>query len=162
VNAYEAVHDSLTGLPNRVLFYDRAEHALAQGRRDGRSLAVALLDLDRFKEVNDTLGHEAGDTLLKELSSRLQGALREGDTVSRLGGDEFGLVFITERMDEVRGVVARIEAALDRPFAVRGLSIGVEASVGIALYPSTAAQRKRFSGTPTSPCVRPRRRARGM
>ena len=87
----QALHDPLTGLPNRLLFDDRIERAISQAERDGTRLAIVMLDLDRFKEVNDSLGHKAGDELL-ESRRRLQGALRTSDTAARLGGDEFGLL----------------------------------------------------------------------
>ena len=89
---HQSLHDALTGLPNRTLFRDRIEQAVANGRRAGRPCAVMLIDLDRFKEINDTLGHHAGDRLLEEVARRLQRSLGEGDTVARLGGDEFGVL----------------------------------------------------------------------
>ena len=91
-NRHQALHDALTDLPNRTLFHDRIEQALRHGRRDRMLGAVLLIDLDRFKEVNDTLGHQKGDHLLKEIGLRLSGALRESDTIARLGGDEFGVL----------------------------------------------------------------------
>ena len=91
-NRHQALHDALTDLPNRTLFHDRIEQALRQARRERMLGAVLLIDLDRFKEVNDTLGHQKGDSLLKDIGIRLRGALRESDTIARLGGDEFGVL----------------------------------------------------------------------
>jgi diguanylate cyclase (GGDEF)-like protein len=133
---HQAFHDALTGLPNRTLFYDRAQQAILASRRDGEVTALLLIDLDRFKEVNDTLGHHIGDLLLKEVGPRLQDILRAADTVARLGGDEFGLVLrnVTDP-DEIGHVVDRITTALEQPFVVEDLRLDIEASIGIALYP---------------------------
>ena len=133
---HQAFHDALTGLPNRTLFYDRAQQAILASRRDGEVTALLLIDLDRFKEVNDTLGHHIGDLLLKEVGPRLQDILRAADTVARLGGDEFGLVLrnVTDP-DEIGHVVDRITTALEQPFIVEDLRLDIEASIGIALYP---------------------------
>ena len=126
-----ALHDALTGLPNRTLFGERVERALAS-RPAGRQAAVLLIDLNRFKEVNDTLGHDHGDALLREVSERLRGAMREGDTLARLGGDEFA-VLLAELPN--RGTAAelagRLQDALRRPFALRGLAVELEASIAV-------------------------------
>jgi len=132
---HQALHDSLTGLPNRVLFRDRIAVALADGRRTAGRAAVLLLDLDRFKEINDTLGHASGDELLQQLSLRLSRALRETDTIARLGGDEFGIVIRTGDAADVRDAVGRIQSALEQPFEIGGLSFEVGASIGGALFP---------------------------
>ena len=92
LNEYQALHDGLTGLPNRTLFYDRIRQAILTAGREGGRVAVMMMDVDRFKEINDTLGHHVGDALLEELARRLQNVLRTSDTVARLGGDEFGLL----------------------------------------------------------------------
>jgi diguanylate cyclase (GGDEF)-like protein len=128
----QALHDALTGLPNRLLFADRVDHALAAAGRTGAQPVVMLLDLDRFKDVNDTLGHHYGDQLLVELAARLQSSLRPVDTVARLGGDEFAVLLPDG--GAVAGTLAatRILASLDRPFTLAGITIGVEASIGIA------------------------------
>jgi diguanylate cyclase (GGDEF)-like protein len=134
-----AFHDSLTGLPNRVLLEDRIAHAVSAAPRRGRGLAVAFLDLDDFKLVNDSLGHAAGDQLLGTVAQRLRASVREGDTVARLGGDEFAILI--EDVDDVHAVVElaeRIFAALRRPIAVGGKEIYVHASVGIALDAAAA------------------------
>ncbi|WP_300452180.1 diguanylate cyclase [Accumulibacter sp.] len=132
-----AHHDQLTDLPNRVLLTDRLAQALAQARRDRGTLALMFLDLDKFKPVNDTLGHDIGDLLLKEVALRLQSCVpRESDTVSRLGGDEFVILLaqIDKAVDAV--VVAhKVLAALDRPFNIGPHAISISASLGIAVYP---------------------------
>jgi diguanylate cyclase (GGDEF)-like protein len=133
-----ALHDSLTGLPNRVLFRDRIDQVLADARRCGGRAAVMLLDLDRFKEINDVLGHANGDELLRGFSARLLRSLRESDTVARLGGDEFGIVMRVSGVDDVREAADRIHGALEEPFAIGDLSLDVGASIGGALFPDDA------------------------
>jgi diguanylate cyclase (GGDEF)-like protein len=135
-NEHQALHDALTDLPNRTLFHDRVGQALAAARRDHLPVAVMIMDLDRFKEVNDTLGHASGDELLKQAGVRLRAALRESDTVARLGGDEFG-VLLPKVVDSAAAVsVARkLRSALEEPFTIHGLALQIEASIGIALYP---------------------------
>jgi diguanylate cyclase (GGDEF)-like protein len=134
---HQAMHDSLTGLPNRVLFRDRLEQALHSARRrNPGEVAVMFLDLDRFKEVNDTLGHESGDILLREVGQRLAHSLRAGDSVARLGGDEFAV--LASGLDDADGalIVARkLRQAVEWPFTLRGLTLEVEASIGIAIFP---------------------------
>jgi diguanylate cyclase (GGDEF)-like protein/PAS domain S-box-containing protein len=132
---HQALHDALTGLPNRTLLRDRLEQAIRQGRRDRSSFALLLLDLDRFKEVNDALGHHAGDQLLQEVARRISGALRESDTVARLGGDEFAVICAGASPEVASTTVARIQSALSRSFTLDGLRIGIAASIGIAYYP---------------------------
>jgi diguanylate cyclase (GGDEF)-like protein len=133
---HDALHDTLTGLPNRALFADRATQAIAASRRAGGSAAVALMDLDRFKEVNDTLGHLQGDQLLVEVGTRLAHVLRAQDTIARLGGDEFGIV-LSDVGDEadVLSVADRVRSALLPPVELEGIMVQVDASVGLALYP---------------------------
>ncbi len=130
--SYQAMHDTLTGLPNRTLFLERASAALSE---TGRA-AVALLDLDRFKEVNDTLGHETGDRLLCEVAECLERAAHGRATVARLGGDEFAVV-VTDIIgrEEAVGIVRDLEAALTRPMSVDGITLAVRASAGVALAP---------------------------
>jgi diguanylate cyclase (GGDEF)-like protein/PAS domain S-box-containing protein len=132
---HDAFHDVLTGLPNRALFLDRVAHALTRSRRDmPRSFAVLLLDIDRFKVVNDSLGHAIGDQLLVLLGQRLQTCLRGGDTVARFGGDEFTIMVesISDVTDATRSA-ARIQAALTEPFVVEGEEIYTSVSIGIAV-----------------------------
>lgn len=130
----QAFRDSLTGLPNRALFMDRLSHGLTRARRRHEHLAVLFLDLDRFKVINDTLGHTVGDQLLVEVGNRLGGSLRPGDTVARLGGDEFGLLLEDVAHAETAEAVAlRIEAELAKPLHFEGREIFITASIGIAL-----------------------------
>ena len=133
-----ALHDSLTGLPNRVLFRDRIDKVLADARRSDGRAAVMLLDLDRFKEINDVLGHANGDELLRGFSGRLQRSLRESDTVARLGGDEFGIVMQVSGPKDVCEAADRIHGALEAPFAIGDLSLDVGASIGGAIFPDDA------------------------
>ena len=133
-----ALHDSLTGLPNRMLFRDRIEQVLADATRNHGRAAVLLLDLDRFKEINDVLGHANGDELLQAFGTRLRRALRDTDTVARLGGDEFGVVMRVSGVEDVSEAAARIHAALDAPFAIGDMSLDVRASIGGALFPNDA------------------------
>ena len=132
--AYQAFHDPLTELPNRTLFMDRLEHALARGSRRKDLTAVMFMDLDDFKIVNDSLGHKVGDHLLVAIASRLQPCLRPGDTVARLGGDEFTVLL--ERIDgeeEATRIAKRISDAMRAPFELAGRSLFVTFSIGIAL-----------------------------
>ena len=130
----QAFRDALTGLPNRALFMDRPSHGLTRARRRHEHVAVLFLDLDRFKVINDTLGHTVGDQLLVEVSNRLGSSLRPGDTVARLGGDEFGLLLEDVADAETAELVAlRIEAELAKPLSFEGREVFVTASIGIAL-----------------------------
>jgi len=131
-----SLSDELTGLPNRRLLSDRLEQALLLARRNGTTCGVLLIDLDRFKEVNDTLGHSYGDLLLRAVAARLGNAFRECDTVSRLGGDEFAIL-LPDIADEAAAVLLarRGLAALHEPFPVDGVNLSVEASIGLALAP---------------------------
>ena len=137
----EALRDGLTGLPNRTLFNDLLQRAVrTAGRKQGR-LAVMLMDLDRFKEINDSLGHHNGDLLLQRLASRLQGVLRDSETIARLGGDEFAVLLpeISDR-SSVLPVVQRVLKTVEEPVAVGGLALRVEASIGIAMFPEQGKQ----------------------
>jgi diguanylate cyclase (GGDEF)-like protein len=134
--AHMARHDALTDLPNRVLLAERLGQALAAARRHGEPLAVLCLDLDRFKQVNDTLGHPVGDALLRAVAERLKSCVREEDTVARLGGDEFAVVQVGLDQPEGAGALARrLVAVLGEPYEVAGHQLVVGASVGIALAP---------------------------
>lgn len=137
---HNAHHDLLTGLPNRRLFLDRLEQEVKHAKRSGLPLAVLFLDLDRFKEVNDSLGHEAGDRLLAEVARRLADCVREDDTVARLGGDEFTVILIGAKQREDVGFVAQaILEALALPFHIAQQPVSVSVSIGIAFYPRDAA-----------------------
>jgi diguanylate cyclase (GGDEF)-like protein len=132
----QAFSDALTDLPNRVLFHDRVEQALRTARREGTCVAVMVMDLDRFKEVNDTLGHRSGDRLLIEVGRNLQRPLRAGDTVARLGGDEFGVLAPGLRGEvDALALAQRLRDALHRPHHIADIEVAVDASVGIAMFP---------------------------
>ena len=136
---HQAHHDELTGLPNRALLLSRTADAVAEAGRAGTRTGFLLLDLDRFKEVNDTLGHPVGDCLLKMVAHRLAHSVRPGDMVARLGGDEFAVLLPAVREARAaREVAARLRAALSQPIHLSGMSFEVEASVGIALCPDDA------------------------
>jgi len=133
---YQALHDALTGLPNRSLFGDRLRQALLAARRNQRMFGVLLLDLDRFKDINDALGHDRGDSLLQEVTARLRSVLRATDTIARLGGDEFAVLTTdAKHPDDVVSTARKILAALDGPFALGDQMVETGASIGIALYP---------------------------
>jgi diguanylate cyclase (GGDEF)-like protein len=132
-----ATHDSLTGLPNRVLLDDRLTQAAAHAERDGHSFAVAMFDLDRFKVVNDSFGHRAGDQLIKEVAHRLAAVARSTDTVARLGGDEF--LFIMDRLarrEDAVQIVRRAVEALSQPIRIGDIDIHASASIGVAMFPA--------------------------
>jgi diguanylate cyclase (GGDEF)-like protein/PAS domain S-box-containing protein len=138
--AHMAHHDALTGLPNRVLLRDRIQQAIAQAHRNGTQLAVLFVDLDHFKTINDSLGHQLGDRLLQSVASRILVCVREGDTVSRVGGDEFVIVIpgLASAAD-ASGVAAKILDVLASAFHLHGNDLHVAASIGISLYPADGA-----------------------
>ena len=133
---HQSLHDALTGLPNRVLFRDRIQQSVRAAERRHGGLAVMIMDLDHFKEVNDTLGHHHGDVLLQEVAERLKTTLRTADTVARLGGDEFGIL-LPEVMgaDDALAVAEILQSALREPFVVDGLTLEMGGSIGIACHP---------------------------
>ncbi len=133
---HQAVHDALTGLPNRVLFRDRVAQAIHTGRRSGQGCSVMLMDLNHFKEINDTLGHHQGDRLLQEVAARLRITLRASDTVARLGGDEFGILLhgIADPVQAATVAKALLER-LREPFAVDATTLQVGGSIGVACHP---------------------------
>lgn len=132
-NLHLAFHDNLTGLPNRALFQDRTEQALVVAQRTGHEVAVMFVDLNRFKEVNDTLGHHYGDLLLVQVAQRFTDTLRAQDSVARLGGDEFAVLLTQTSREEADAAAARLIQALQSPFNVQDIILDVEASIGIAL-----------------------------
>ena len=135
-----ANHDALTGLPNRLLLEDRLQQALVEGRREDEIVAVMFLDLDGFKGVNDTYGHEAGDVLLKQVAIRLLHCVRERDTVARLGGDEFVIVFINVKgVSNVEMIARKIVRSFERSFNISGFTLNVSTSIGVSLYPQHGA-----------------------
>lgn len=131
----QATHDPLTGLPNRSLLMDRLEQAIARAGRDGGRFAVCFLDLDKFKEINDSLGHAAGDNLLRATAQRLSACLRDGDTVARVGGDEFVLILADGGGSQAAPAMRRVAAAVSRPLQLGGGEIGVGCSIGASFYP---------------------------
>jgi diguanylate cyclase (GGDEF)-like protein/PAS domain S-box-containing protein len=133
---YQAYHDILTGLPNRQLFHDRLTQGLLHARREGEMLGVMFLDLDRFKEVNDTLGHEVGDKLLCEVAKRLKVSIRKGDTVARLGGDEFVLLLPKiKQMDNLISLAEKVLESMRVPARIGGNDLKLSTSIGISVYP---------------------------
>uniref|UniRef100_UPI00398366D8 EAL domain-containing protein n=1 Tax=Gaiella sp. TaxID=2663207 RepID=UPI00398366D8 len=138
LNRHQALHDSLTGLPNRACFRERVEQAIAAGDSDGSELALLMIDLDHFKEINDSLGHHYGDLLLVELARRFRSVVRHTDTIARLGGDEFGMLVpkLTGTERDLEPALDRILAAFKEPFQINGVPLHVEASVGIARHPA--------------------------
>ena len=133
---YMAYHDPLTQMPNRTLFFDRLQQMLARAQRTGELMAVCYLDLDDFKPVNDTLGHEAGDHLLIELAQRIRHCVRAGDTVARLGGDEFALLLCgLQTTEECEQTLNRLLASIAMPYQVAGEAASVSASIGFTLFP---------------------------
>lgn len=132
-----AHHDALTGLPNRVLFYDRLNQAIARARRDNELVAILYLDLDGFKHVNDTRGHDVGDALLRDAAKRIVSCIRDSDTVARMGGDEFTVILCNGRTPEsVDRVARKIIDAMDSPFLLHGKTSSVSASIGISFFPN--------------------------
>ncbi|RMD79939.1 MAG: EAL domain-containing protein [Gammaproteobacteria bacterium] len=133
---HQALHDALTGLPNRVLFNDRLRQAILAARREARPLALMITDLDRFKEINDTLGHHYGDLVLRQVARRLEGTLRRSDTIARLGGDEFAVLLPSVRgAQDALQAAAKLVAAMERPVELEGQSFPIGLSVGVALFP---------------------------
>ncbi|MCU1244569.1 MAG: hypothetical protein JWN02_479, partial [Acidobacteria bacterium] len=135
---FQATHDALTGLPNRTLFLERVTQAIAGSGRKGPSVGMIVMDVDRFKDINDTLGHHFGDQLLIEIGRRLAQTLPAGETVARLGGDEFAVKFTAPGLEHATEVAARVATAFDAPYVLGDISIDVNASLGIALYPTHA------------------------
>lgn len=132
---YRALHDELTGLPNRVLFYDRLKKAIFSSQREVKSFSIILIDLNRFKPVNDLYGHNVGDLLLREVARRLKDSVRKADTVARLGGDEYMILFESLPLESALILVEKIARVFSEPFLLAGKALDVGASMGIACYP---------------------------
>jgi diguanylate cyclase (GGDEF)-like protein/PAS domain S-box-containing protein len=140
---HQALHDGLTGLPNRTLLRDRLQQAILLADRDNSGLALLIMDLDRFKDVNDTLGHHSGDDLLQQVGARLRNALRASDTVARMGGDEFAVILPTAGDAELAARVAQtLVKALEQPFTLDGHAVSIGASIGVAAYPEHGSDAK--------------------
>ncbi|HLY64400.1 MAG TPA: diguanylate cyclase [Chloroflexota bacterium] len=134
--AHQALHDALTELPNRVLLADRLRQAILSAHRNKHGLAVMVIDLDGFKDVNDTHGHATGDQVLHQLGPRLRGTLRSVDTVARIGGDEFAIVLpAAGSAADALNIGKKLRAAVRRPFEIEGTQVRIDASIGIALFP---------------------------
>jgi diguanylate cyclase (GGDEF)-like protein/PAS domain S-box-containing protein len=139
ITEHQATHDALTGLANRALFRVKIEGSLGDAARSGMRAALMMLDLDRFKDINDSLGHHAGDAVLTQIASRLRGAVRGTETIARLGGDEFGLLVPDVRdVVDLAPIAQRILRALEGPVLIEGVELTVDASIGIAVYPDDA------------------------
>ena len=134
-NEYLAYHDALTGMPNRRLLEDRLEQALARADRQHHKVAILALDLDNFKEVNDTFGHRVGDLVLKSVVARVEARLRASDTLARTGGDEFTVVADVADALGAQVLVSALQLAFALPFEVEGKLVTTGASIGLALYP---------------------------
>lgn len=132
---HRALHDSLTGLPNRTLLFDRLTHTLEEAHRHGNPVGLFVLDLDRFKEVNDTLGHHSGDLLLQTVGKRISELLRRSDTIARLGGDEFAILLPFTPMSRARRCAEKIIDCLETPIPTSGVDLDIDVSIGIAMYP---------------------------
>jgi diguanylate cyclase (GGDEF)-like protein len=140
-----AHHDLLTGLPNRILFMDRLEQAIARSRRDKSMLAVMFLDLDKFKPINDSMGHSTGDLILKQISERLTSCMRETDTVARFGGDEF-IALITDLKDTKTStqMAKKLDSVIAEPIILDSNEFSLGVSIGISLYPDHADTSERL------------------
>ncbi|MDP1927831.1 MAG: diguanylate cyclase [Thiobacillus sp.] len=132
-----ALHDALTGLPNRRLLFDRLALAIAHAHRNKSTMAVMFLDLDGFKQINDTLGHDVGDALLSMVANRLVAAMRQEDTVARLSGDEFVIaLWELSHADDATKLVSKVIQAVSQPYRIQGRDVNITASVGVAIYPA--------------------------
>ena len=132
---HRALHDELTDLPNRNLLYERIEQAMLQAQRDRAPVAILLMDLNRFKEINDTLGHFYGDYLLQMIAPRLRQSIRRSDTIARFGGDEFAVVLPGVELEQAITIAEKIAVSMEEPFPIEGNQLSVDVSIGIALYP---------------------------
>ncbi len=155
-----AVHDALTGLPNRSSLAARLEHAIVRVNRSGDRLALLFIDLDRFKKVNDTLGHAAGDEVLRQAAARIRTCVREVDTVARLGGDEFVVLLETDVRPDTPSIIGeRIRGAFEAPFQWKATDVNCGASVGVSLYPDHARDPEHLLATADEAMYRAKQRA---
>ncbi|MBF0447486.1 MAG: diguanylate cyclase [Magnetococcales bacterium] len=142
---FQATHDGLTGLPNRTLFMDRLQSAILNSQRNTNPVGLMFIDLDRFKWINDELGHAAGDQLLQEVADRMTGAVRQSDTVARLGGDEFTVILADATdLSSVRTVAEKILFHLQQPFILAGQSVTISGSIGLTFYPTDAQDAEKL------------------
>ncbi|MCP5146399.1 MAG: GGDEF domain-containing protein, partial [Gammaproteobacteria bacterium] len=158
---YQAMHDVLTGLPNRALFFDRLEQVIRSSDRQHQTFGLAFLDFDDFKGVNDDYGHAIGDLLLIEASHRLRSAVRRSDTVARLGGDEFTIIF--ERLPDRETAEVLIAGLCDRlatPFHLNGQSLDIKVSIGLAVFPEDGADAQTLLHAADSKMYRSKRRGK--
>jgi len=132
---HRALHDELTELPNRTLLYERIEHAMLQAEREGTCITILLMDLNRFKEINDTLGHFYGDYLLQMMAPRLRQSIRRSDTIARFGGDEFAVVLPGVEIEQAVNISEKIALSMEEPFQIEGNRLSIDVSIGIAMYP---------------------------
>lgn len=150
---YLAYYDALTDLPNRTLLDERLREAIVAAGTNGGSCALLVMDLDRFREINDALGHSLGDRLLQEVGTCLRGMLPAVDAVARLGGDEFAVLLPGADVPAAMATADLLRGALRKPFSVQGHSIVVSASIGIAVYPQHGSTRRRCCAARTLPCT---------
>jgi len=144
---HQAQYDALTDLPNRVLLFDRLQQALAQAKRDKTKLALMFVDLDKFKPINDNLGHATGDLILQEVARRMQDCVREMDTVARIGGDEFVVLLpVIENENDSQIVAEKIRSSLNRPFEISNQVLSISSSTGIAIYPEHGTTEDHLTG----------------
>ncbi len=132
---YQALHDALTELPNRSLLSDRIRQSILLAQREHHELALLVMDLDRFKDINDTLGHQYGDKVLQQVSTRMRAALRESDTIARLGGDEFAILLPNTGLDQAKAIANKLLRIVEEPFVIGEQVLHVGSSIGITLYP---------------------------
>jgi len=134
--AHEATHDSMTDLPNRVLLLDRLDQAIQSAIRQKSTLALLVLDIDNFKDINDTLGHYSGDRVLKQVVSRLKGVVRKSDTLARIGGDDFAILLpVVKENENITQIIRKIQKIFIEPFSIEGLKLEIQASIGVSIFP---------------------------
>ena len=138
-----SLHDELTGLPNRALFHDRLEHGLEQAKRHSWRLAVMFIDLDKFKQINDTYGHDIGDKVLSTMAKRLKENTRSDDTVCRYGGDEFLYLLLEVKSEHaITNIIKKLIKAMELPLEDTGLDLVVKSSIGVSMYPKNACNKE--------------------